>query len=226
MEIAQLGYERQGTAAELVDKAETIVFDVAQGRTQDGLTPIKGLLVEEFARIEKLAESGQRRHRRAERPEGPRPDPVRASSRRTSSSSRPARAWARRRSRWASRAHVGSRRTCRSPFFSLEMSRLELTQRLMCAEARVDSQNLRTGRLREDDWGRLVGAVGRLSRGADLHRRQRRINVMEIRAKARRLKSQSSRASALIVVDYLQLMQRRDGVREPRRRSLGDLAAR
>ncbi len=90
--------------------------------------------------------------------------------------------------------------------FSLEMSRHEVTQRLMCAEALVDSQNLRTGKMRQEDWGRLVAACDRLSRAPIYIDDTAGINVMEIRSKARRLKSQEKGLS-LIIVDYLQLMQ-------------------
>jgi replicative DNA helicase len=90
--------------------------------------------------------------------------------------------------------------------FSLEMSRHEVTQRLMCAEALVDSQNLRTGKMRQEDWGRLVAACDRLSRAPIYIDDTAGVNVMEIRSKARRLKSQE-KGLALIIVDYLQLMQ-------------------
>ena len=57
--------------------------------------------------------------------------------------------------------------------FSLEMSKEQLVQRLICAEARVDSQKVRTGYLQPPEWRRIIDAAGRLSRGADLHRRHR-----------------------------------------------------
>ena len=205
MEIAQLGYERSGTAAELVDRAESIVFDVAQDRTQDGLTPIKGLLVEEFARIEKLAESGSDV---TGVPTGLKSLDRLLSGFQASNllilAARPgmgktslALGFAR---------YVGVEANLPVAVFSLEMSRHEVTQRLMCAEALVDSQNLRTGRMRQEDWGRLVAACDRLSRAPIYIDDTAGVNVMEIRSKARRLKSQE-KGLALIIVDYLQLMQ-------------------
>ena len=88
--------------------------------------------------------------------------------------------------------------------FSLEMSHLELTQRLLCSEARVDASRMRNGRLLETDWPKISHAVGRLAE-APIHIDDNpHLTVMEIRAKARRLKSRHG--LSLIVIDYLQLM--------------------
>jgi replicative DNA helicase len=85
------------------------------------------------------------------------------------------------------------------------MSHLELTQRLLCAEARVDAGRLRTGRLQEPDWPKISHAVGRLGEANIFIDDNPHLTVMEIRAKARRLKSRHGELG-LIVVDYLQLM--------------------
>ncbi len=87
--------------------------------------------------------------------------------------------------------------------FSLEMGHAELTQRILSSEARVDSVKLRSGRLTEADWTKLGRAVGRLEIPLYLDDNPR-VTVMEIRAKARRLKSREG--LGLIVIDYLQLM--------------------
>jgi replicative DNA helicase len=92
--------------------------------------------------------------------------------------------------------------------FSLEMSHLELTQRLLCSEARVDATRMRNGRLLETDWPKISHAVGRLAE-APIHIDDNpHLTVMEIRAKARRLKSRQG--LGLIVIDYLQLMTGRN----------------
>ncbi|MGH9280155.1 MAG: DnaB-like helicase C-terminal domain-containing protein, partial [Acidimicrobiales bacterium] len=88
--------------------------------------------------------------------------------------------------------------------FSLEMSHLELTQRMLCAEARVDATRMRNGRLLETDWPKISHAVGRLAEAPVFIDDNPRLTVMEIRAKARRLKSRAG--LGLIVIDYLQLM--------------------
>jgi replicative DNA helicase len=89
--------------------------------------------------------------------------------------------------------------------FSLEMSTQQLVMRLMCAEARVDAHKVRTGRLPEDEWKKLSTSVGRLYKAKILIDDTPGLAVLELRAKARRLKVEHD--IGLIVVDYLQLMQ-------------------
>jgi replicative DNA helicase len=90
-------------------------------------------------------------------------------------------------------------------FFSLEMSQIELTQRVVCAEARVDSSRVRNGKLVEADWNKIAHATGRLAEAPLWIDDNPNITVMEIRSKARRLKSRVGDLG-LIVIDYLQLM--------------------
>jgi replicative DNA helicase len=89
-------------------------------------------------------------------------------------------------------------------FFSLEMGHKELAQRILASEARVDSQKLRTGRLDQADWSKIGKAIGRLEVPLFIDENPN-VTVMEIRAKARRLKARHG-SLGLIVVDYLQLM--------------------
>ena len=91
--------------------------------------------------------------------------------------------------------------------FSLEMSAAQLVQRLLCAEARVDSRSVRTGFLQSPDWRRLTDAAGRLSEAPLYIDDSANLSVLEIRAKARRLKHEHG--LELVVIDYLQLMQGR-----------------
>jgi replicative DNA helicase len=88
--------------------------------------------------------------------------------------------------------------------FSLEMGHVELTQRILSSEAEVDSTKIRNGRLSESDWAKIGRAVGRLEVPLFLDDNPR-VTVMEIRAKARRLKMQRGDL-AMIMIDYLQLM--------------------
>ncbi|MFP4512285.1 MAG: replicative DNA helicase [Acidimicrobiales bacterium] len=90
-------------------------------------------------------------------------------------------------------------------YFSLEMSQIELTQRVVCAEARVDSSRVRNGRLVEADWNKIAHATGRLAEAPIWIDDNPNVTVMEIRSKARRLKSRVGDLG-MIVVDYLQLM--------------------
>jgi replicative DNA helicase len=77
--------------------------------------------------------------------------------------------------------------------------------RLLCAEARVDAHAVRTGRLPEEDWKRLSLAAGRLARANIFIDDSASLGILELRAKARRLKAEHN--VGLIIVDYLQLMQ-------------------
>ncbi|WP_457651648.1 replicative DNA helicase [Rhodocaloribacter sp.] len=88
--------------------------------------------------------------------------------------------------------------------FSLEMSAQQLAQRLLTAEARVDAQAARTGRLSEDDWPRLARAAGKLSAAPIFIDDTPGLSILELRAKCRRLKAEHD--IGLVVVDYLQLM--------------------
>ncbi|HWP81371.1 MAG TPA: replicative DNA helicase [Bacteroidota bacterium] len=90
-------------------------------------------------------------------------------------------------------------------FFSLEMSTQQLVMRLICAEARVDAHSVRTGRLPEDEWRKLSTSVGRLYKAKIYIDDTPALSILELRAKARRLKAEHN--VGLIVVDYLQLMQ-------------------
>ena len=89
--------------------------------------------------------------------------------------------------------------------FSLEMSKEQLVQRILCAQANIDAQRLRRGFLSEDDYPRLTKAAGPLSEAPLFIDDTAAISVMEMRAKARRLKAEHGLSA--IFVDYLQLMQ-------------------
>jgi replicative DNA helicase len=90
-------------------------------------------------------------------------------------------------------------------YFSLEMGRLELSQRLLCAEARVDSTRVRNGHLDNDDWTRIANALGRLHDAPIWIDDNPNVSIMEIRGKARRLKSKIGDLG-MVLVDYVQLM--------------------
>lgn len=91
--------------------------------------------------------------------------------------------------------------------FSLEMSKEQLAQRMLCSQAGVDGQRLRRGLLTEQDWPRLSYALGRLSEAPIFIDDTPSVTALEIRARSRRLKAE--RGLALVVVDYLQLIQSR-----------------
>ena len=117
--------------------------------------------------------------------------------------------------------HVGIIEKTPLAFFSLEMSKEQLVQRMLCSHARVDSHKVRTGFLSQSDWPRLVNAAGKLSDSPIYIDDTPSISVLELRAKARRLKSQFD--IGLIVLDYLQLMQGPSGV-ENRQQEISEIS--
>ena len=102
-------------------------------------------------------------------------------------------------------ANLAVRQNMPVALFTLEMSKMEVTQRLMCSEAKVESQRLRSGKLAQEDWPRLTAACDKLSKAPIYVDDTGSITLMEIRSKARRLKMREPNLG-LIVIDYLQLM--------------------
>ena len=92
--------------------------------------------------------------------------------------------------------------------FSLEMSKEQLVQRMLCSEASIDANRLRTGHLHTNDWTHLAMAMGKLGEAPIYIDDSPLLNVLEIRAKARRLKAET-KGLGLIIVDYIQLLQGR-----------------
>ena len=106
-------------------------------------------------------------------------------------------------------------------FFSLEMSKEHLVQRMLCAHAKVDAHKVRTGYLAPSDWPRLTAAAGKLSEASIFIDDTPAISVMELRAKARRLKAHQD--IRMIILDYLQLM-RGSGKAENRQQEISEIS--
>jgi replicative DNA helicase len=103
-------------------------------------------------------------------------------------------------------AHLGVHANIPVAIFSLEMSQGEVTQRLMCSEAKVDSKRLQTGRLDDADWVKLTNACDKLSRAPIYIDDSAGVTPIEIKAKTRRLQARLNGELGLVIVDYLQLM--------------------
>jgi replicative DNA helicase len=104
---------------------------------------------------------------------------------------------------------------------SLEMSAQQLVQRMLCSEAKVDSQSVRTGYLTSADWHRLTAAAGRLAEASIFIDDSPGLTVLEARAKARRLKAEHG--LDLVIIDYLQLMRGRAG-QENRQQEISEIS--
>jgi replicative DNA helicase len=210
-EIARLGWERPGETGDLVDQAEQILYDLSQQRVTGEWSEIESLLKESFERITALYESGVELTGT--------PSGFRDLDRLTSGfqpgnliivAARPS--MGKSALALCMAANMGVRHGIPVGLFTLEMSKAEVTQRLMCSEAKVESQRLRNGKLAPDDWPRLTAACDKLAKAPIYVDDTGLLNMMEIRSKARRLKARHPDLG-LIIVDYLQLLtpsQRRD----------------
>jgi replicative DNA helicase len=203
-QIVQLGFETPQDTEAAVDQAESLVYQVAQGRVTEDYHSLRDVLTTTLEAIERLHED----HREITGvPTGF------ADLDRLTSGLQPANLVI-----VAARPAVGKstlgldvarhaavRAGVPTVVFSLEMSKTELVQRLMCAECTVDMQRLRTGRMEESDWTRLTRSLGKLADAPLFIDDSPGTTMMEIRAKCRRLKQRHG--LGLVVVDYLQLMQ-------------------
>ena len=203
-EIARLGWEGVGEPVELVDRAEQILFALSQQRVHGDFTHIEQLLKESFERITQLFESGAEVTGL--------PSGFRDLDKLTSGfqhgnlvvvAARPS--MGKSAFGLCVAANLAIRHRTPVAVFTLEMSTAEVTQRLMCSEAKVESQRLRNGRLAPDDWPRLTAACDKLAKAPIYIDDTGSVTMMEIRSKARRLKSKHPDLG-LIVIDYLQLM--------------------
>jgi replicative DNA helicase len=206
-EIAELGYSVPEDVAAVVDRAESMVFQVAERRVIDTLRPLHDLLSESLDRLEALYDRGEAI---TGVPTGYVDLDERLSGLQPSNliivGARPA--MGKTSFGLGLAAHAAMEARLPVLYFSLEMSHPEITQRLLCSEARVDSSRIRNGRLLESDWPKISHAIGRLGEAPLYIDDNPNLSVMEIRAKARRLKSRLSELG-VIIVDYLQLMSTR-----------------
>jgi replicative DNA helicase len=207
-EINELGYSVPTDVSEVLDRAESLVFDVAQRRVVDSMTPLRELLGESLDDLQRLYDQGDSITGLAtgytdldELLSGLQPSNLIVVG------ARPAMG----KSSFALGmvAHAGIKLQVPTLLFSLEMSHMELTQRLLGSEARVDANRMRTGNLREGDWAKVGNAISRMSEAPIFIDDNPNLTVMDIRARARRLKSREG--LGLVVIDYLQLMTGRHG---------------
>ena len=203
-EIAEIGYGHPDDVVKAVDEAENLVFQIGQGRVTDSMVQMRDLVNVSLDRMEELYERGDAITGTTSGYEdldqllsglqdeslvivGARPAMGKTSF------------------VLGIAAHVGIQRELPTVVFSLEMSQLEVCQRILCSEARVDATSIRNGNLTADDWSRINRGVGKLGDAQIWIDDNPTTSVMEIRAKARRLKSRVGNLG-VVIVDYIQLM--------------------
>jgi replicative DNA helicase len=215
-----MGYEEGRDVEEVLDEAERMIFEIAQRRSMEGFASIRDVVIETFDMIEQLYKNKGRMTGVPtgfldldEMTSGFQPSDLiiiaaRPSMGKTSFALNIAQ-------------YAAIREKVPVAIFSLEMSKEQLVQRMLCAEAHIDSHKLRTGNLDEDDWPKLARAMGPLSEAPIFIDDTPGINIMEMRAKARRLKAE--KGLGLILIDYLQLMQGR-GNSENRQQEISEIS--
>jgi replicative DNA helicase len=204
-QIAGEAFEARQPASELLDMAEQRILQVGQDRGGEGFVRVKGLMFAAMDRIETISKEGRSVTGVAsgfsdldQLTSGFQPSDLvivaaRPSMGKTALTLNIAQ-------------HVAVTEDVGVAFFSLEMSKESLVQRMLTSEARLDAQAMRTGRLRDDDWPRLARAAGILAQAPIYIDDAPGLTVLDMRAKARRLKADPESKLGLIIVDYLQLM--------------------
>jgi len=205
-QIAAIGYEESVDVDSALDRAEAALFSVSQRRVIQDFIPISVALREYFDQIDFLHEH---KGRVTGIPTGFVDLDVLLSGLHPSDliivAGRPSVGKTAFALDIAHHAAVHERRAI--AVFSLEMSVEQLVQRLLCAEAKVDSQRLRTGYIDDEEWKRVTEAYATLSDAPIFVDDTANISILELRTKARRLKAEYN--IDLIIVDYLQLMRGR-----------------
>ena len=213
-EIISLGYDPTEEVENIMDSAEKKIFDIMQSKNQKGYSPIKDVLVDTFSQLEVLY--NQKQHITGV-PTGFADLDYKTAGLHGSDlillAARPAMG------KTAFALNIATNAAVRAKvpvaIFSLEMSKEQLVNRVLCGEAMVDSNKVRTGKLDEQDWAKLASALGPLSESEIYIDDTPGISVMEIRAKCRKLKLEKN--IGLVVIDYLKLIQgsnKRGGSRE------------
>ena len=202
-QIAEKGYEPGEVALSLLEEAEKMIMDLSQRQVKDGFESIRNILLNTFEKIESLyANKGSLTGVPTYFTELDRMTSGWQPSDLIIIAARPSMGKTAFVLNMAQNAAV--RAKVPVALFSLEMSKEQLVQRMLCSEAMVDQQRVRTGDLLDTDWPKLTRAVGPLSEAAIFIDDTVGISLAELRSKARRLKMEHG--LGLIVIDYLQLM--------------------
>ena len=210
-EIAELGYEGSEDVSDIIDSAEKKILDISNRKKDTDFVPINNIVMDSFKDLEALMNN---KNGLTGLPTGFVDFDNLTSGLHGSDfiilAARPSMGKTALSLNIVQNVAIRSgRQTDGKPkvvaFFSLEMSKEQLVQRMLCAEANIDSQRLRIGELRDEDWMQLIQTADALSAAQIYIDDTAGITAMEMRSRARRLKAEHG--LDLIVVDYLQLMQ-------------------
>ena len=203
-ELIVLGYDQTQEVEDIMDVAEKKIFNVMQRKNQKGYSSMKDILVESFTQLEELY---NRKQHITGVPTGFADLDYKTAGLHNSDlilvAARPAMGKSAFALNIASNAAV--RANVPVAIFSLEMSKEQMGNRILCSEAMVDSNKVRTGKIEDEDWAKLAMASGELSESQIFIDDTPGISIMEIRAKCRKMKLEKN--IGLVVIDYLQLVQ-------------------
>ncbi len=203
-ELISLGYDETEEVNNILELAEKKVFDLSQNKSTKGYSSIKDVLVSSFAELEKLYnQKGRISGITTGFTDLDRQTSGLHNSDLIIVAARPAMG----KSAFAINIATNAALKDKVPvaIFNLEMSKEQVVNRILCCEAMVDSNKLRTGQIEDNDWMKLASASGILSEAPIYIDDTPGISIMEIRAKCRKLKMEKN--IGLIVIDYLQLIQ-------------------
>jgi len=201
--IANQCYDEADDIAVLLDDAEQRIFEIAQRRNREGFSPIKEVLTDTFETIERLSQS---RGEVTGIPTFKDLDKLLSGLQKSDLIICAARPGMGKTSFCLNIAqNAAVRHNYSVAIFSLEMSKEQVVQRMLASEAMIDQHKLRTGRLNDEEWARLLKVMGPLSEAPIYIDDTPSLTAMEIRAKSRRLKA--DKGLDLVIIDYLQLMQ-------------------
>lgn len=220
-EIVSNGYTGAEDVQELLNEAERKILEISARKSTSGFVSIRKVLMEVFERVEMLHQStGMTTGIASGFPDL---DKLTSGFQRNDLiivAARPSVGKTAFALNVAQNIAVRAKQTV--AIFSLEMSAVQLVQRMICAEANVDAGRMRTGRLEGDDWEKLTMAIGTLSE-ADIYIDDSPVlTVAEIRAKARRLKKE--KGLDMIFIDYLQLIAGRGKPGENRQQEVSEIS--
>lgn len=205
-DIVGLGFADREEADQVLERAEQQIFELSEDRVRRAFLPLKSILKETFEQVEKLFD---RRTQVTGVPTGFEDLDMKTAGLQPSEliiiAGRPSMGKTSFALNIARNAAIDERIPV--GIFSLEMSKEQVVQRLLSSEAEVDSNRIRTGWLRESDWPKLTNAAGHLSEAPIFIDDSAALSVIELRAKARRLKAEQN--IGMVVIDYLQLISGR-----------------
>ncbi|OQY30316.1 MAG: replicative DNA helicase [Candidatus Cloacimonetes bacterium 4572_55] len=204
--IVKESYDESEAVDELLDRAEQMIFEVSEKRLKSGFISMKDVMKETFEIIEEHHEQAQISDVTGLSTGFRELDILTAGLQKSDLIIIAGRPSMGKTSFCLDIArHVGAVEKKSVGLFSLEMSRWQLVQRMLCSEARIDGHRLRTNRISDEEWPRVSLAVGKLGAAPIYIDDSPAVGVLEMRAKARRLTAQSN--LDLLIIDYLQLMQ-------------------